>query len=84
MNEEVKNRKKWWQTIPGAIGALTGLITAITGLIIALQEVGVFTTENESNNGVPSISSIISENVEPNDKFAQAMIISGVIISGVR
>jgi hypothetical protein len=97
MNEEEEDKRKWWQTIPGALGAFAGLITAITGLIIALQQIGVFTPESElnngatvkpnshidRNNGVPSASHITTEELEPNNLFTEAKLIKvGSIVKG--
>jgi formylglycine-generating enzyme required for sulfatase activity len=33
--------KRWWETLPGARTAITGVITAITGLVIGLHQVGL-------------------------------------------
>jgi hypothetical protein len=41
-----REKRPWWQTLPGVLTAIAGLVTAITGLVVALNQLGVgFGTE---------------------------------------
>ena len=44
---EKSSTKGFWKTLPGIITAIAGAITAITGLLVALNQIGVFSDNNQ-------------------------------------
>lgn len=50
MENNEKEAKSWWSTIPGTITAIATLITAIGGLIVILQATGVFKSHSSASN----------------------------------
>jgi hypothetical protein len=56
--------KKWWETTPAILSALTALIGAIVGLIVALNQIGVF------ENKTPALQSTRPVAVAPSPPAA--------------
>ena len=40
-----KDKRTWWQTLPGVIASVTAAITAIAGLVVAVNQTGWFSSQ---------------------------------------
>jgi formylglycine-generating enzyme required for sulfatase activity len=74
--------KRWWETLPGALTAITGVITAITGLIVGLHQVGLLGSKPSTPGAQVSTPSSPSSPTVGNDGATMVLVPAGEFIMG--